>query len=227
MRRAIFQIRKPDGDIRCESPDDLRLFISAAVVNHRNGEFSAYRFQGFEDCGRIHGGGDQVNVVRTLFLQFEEDFGKTARRDRFSKAFLADFIVLAETAAECAAGKKYGSASVAAADAGFFSAVRSSPADSRQERAAAASAWASGRSLGPAVSGAVTADVGHCSALPQLSGRIIDMASFPIVRQRQEKWERRMRRKNSDRIAFLCKIEGSAFSFAGILTNLSQFKIFD
>ena len=56
-----------------------------------------------------------------------------------SEIFLADGIVLAETAAQSAAGKKDGSASFITTDAGFFPVVQGSPGSPDSVSAAAVS----------------------------------------------------------------------------------------
>lgn len=123
----VFQIRQPDVYIRLKGADGFQTFISAAVVDDRDGEPPFDAVKGLYDRGHILSGCDQVDIVRALLLQFQKDIGKTGEADFPPKSLTADFIILTETAAQSTPGEKDGAASVYAADAGLFPLVQSSP----------------------------------------------------------------------------------------------------
>ena len=66
------------------------------------------------------GGGDQIDIMGSLTLQFQKNFTESLCGNIFAIVFVAQFVVLAENAFESAAGKEYGSAAVGSTDARFF-----------------------------------------------------------------------------------------------------------
>ena len=81
---------------------------------------TAWRSLKLDDGRQELGSSHQIDIVRALCLQFQKNFLQTRFGNIFSKAFAADLVVLAETAAQRAAGKKDGTASVKTADTRFL-----------------------------------------------------------------------------------------------------------
>ena len=90
------------------------------VIDHRDCEPVFYQIEGFNNGRQKLGGGDQVDIVGALILKTEKKIGKLADGNLFSEAFLADLIILAETAAQRTAGEKDGAAAIGAADTWLF-----------------------------------------------------------------------------------------------------------
>ena len=85
-----------------------------------------YPVKGRQDGRQVLGGCHQIDIVGTGILQFQEDFGQPLLCDLLSKAYTAYGIILAETAAERTARKKYSAAAVGAADTWLFPMVQGS-----------------------------------------------------------------------------------------------------
>jgi len=66
------------------------------------------------------GGRHQIDVVGALILETEKDFGQLRNGQLFPKPFMADGIILAETAPQGAAAEKDRAAAFRAADTGFL-----------------------------------------------------------------------------------------------------------
>jgi len=83
-------------------------------------------FESLDNRGEKLGSSHQVNIVSSLLLKLQKDFGQSGNADFFSITFTADPVILAEAAAERTAGEKYSSASVNSAETGFLPLVESS-----------------------------------------------------------------------------------------------------
>lgn len=69
--------------------------------------------------------GYQTDIVSTLTLEIKKNVGKILYGDDFSNTFLADRIVLAEAALQCAAAEKYSSAATGTTDTRFLPKMKS------------------------------------------------------------------------------------------------------
>ena len=130
----VFQVRQVNLDFAFEGPDRFYPFIAAAVVDDRYGKRLR---QAFQDGPRIRRGGHEIDIVRSLGDEFVVDGLEPGHRDGNPFAIHADLGILAETAAQVAAGKKNRARSAAAADAWFFPEVQGCPCQHRLERAVA------------------------------------------------------------------------------------------
>ncbi len=75
----------------------------------------------------IVGGGDQIDIMGALFLQFTEDLGQAGGRNGTAFGFLGDIEVLAEGAAHVATAKEDSAAALPSGEAGFFPMMKGGP----------------------------------------------------------------------------------------------------
>ena len=77
--------------------------------------------------GQVLGGCHQVYVICPLVLEAEENLAQFLIGHLPAEVPAADFMILAEAAAQGTSAEKYGAASPGAADAGFFPVVQCGP----------------------------------------------------------------------------------------------------
>ena len=150
----VFQIGQPDVDVPAPGLHILHGLIAAGVAH--NGQMQALcpgKIQCGSDPGPPLAWRDQIDVVGSLCLQAEKDFGQMLHADLLAQPFGADGEVLAEAALEGAAGKEHGAAATGAADAGLLPEMQGS-AGGFQGAARAAEAHGSGSPVHPAAAGA-------------------------------------------------------------------------
>ena len=106
----VLEVRKPYVHIILQGLYCLHTFISAAVIDHRDGKPGAHLVQGGDDMGQVLGGCHQIYVIRPLVLEPEEYLGQFLRGQLTAEMSAADSVVLAETASQGTPGEEYGAA---------------------------------------------------------------------------------------------------------------------
>ena len=76
--------------------------------------------QGFQNLGRLVGGGDEIYIVAALFLEIEHDGRQVPGGDFLAFPAVTDLIVLAKDAVDIAVGKKDGTRALLPHQGVFF-----------------------------------------------------------------------------------------------------------
>ena len=126
---GVFEVRQIDVDFPLQGSQGLHLVIPPAVPDHRHRQGLLQRLG---HCVGVVGGVHQVNVVGPGVDQLEENFPQAGEGDFFSEVLLADAVVLAENAAQGAAGKEHGARPPGAGEGRFLPLVESRPGQHRR-----------------------------------------------------------------------------------------------
>ena len=140
VRLPIFEVRHIDLHQPLQHMQTLHTVIAGAVPHHRDAQVKAA--EGLGDPGGIVGAGDQIQGGHALIPQAEKQLPQLRHRQRAACLPPADLPVLAENAAEIAAGEEHGPGPPAAADAGLLPEMSGRPGHPGQGRGEAHSAAA-------------------------------------------------------------------------------------
>ena len=147
----ILQIGQVNVHLALQGFQRLYLFISAAVVHHRNPQRLLQ--QSGQHVGVV-GGIDEVDVVGALGDELPADLPQALQTYRLSEILVADFLVLAEHAAQTAPGKKDGARAIGAGNGGLLPVVEGGPGQHRPLGHPAIAGTGRFRSQSPAGAGA-------------------------------------------------------------------------
>ena len=110
--------------------DQFGRFIAGAVDDEGDLQsLHAASFHGLRDEGDVVVRGDEVNVIRALRLQLEEDLREALEAHALPDLLVAQLIVLAEHALQGAAGEEHRAAAFLAGDARLLPEVERRPRD--------------------------------------------------------------------------------------------------
>ena len=113
-----------------QAADQLSRFIAGAVDDEGDLQsLHAASFHGLRDEGDVVVRGHEVDVVRALRLQLEEDLRESLEADALSDLLVAQLIVLAEHALQGAAGEEHRAAAFLTGDARLLPVVKCRPRD--------------------------------------------------------------------------------------------------
>ena len=162
LRGKVFEVGQVHVDVSVYRAQRFGLFVGMGVVD--DGYFRAVDGERRGKLRDIVGGGHEIDIRRSHFLQLAEDARKLLRAVLFSDCRAGDLMVLAEHAAQGAAGKEYRSRPRPAGDAGFLVGVQPVFRHARVQPAAAGALCFF--SVCPAVYGAERAGMRHKRIVP-------------------------------------------------------------
>ena len=160
-RVTVFHVGHVDINYAVEQGQGFGAVIAAGVVDQRDAQTLAGSDVYRTDDLRYHvTGGDEVDVVTALSLQYQHHPGQLFRFHFMAQALLADLPVLAEDAAQAAPGKEEGARAVHPAQWVFFTVMRAVTVDPGTHTGAADRALDAGIAIDVTVTGAQVA-IGH------------------------------------------------------------------
>ena len=130
--RAVHVLEVVEVDVReaVQAADQLGRFIAGAVDDEGDLQsLHATPLHGLRDERDVVVRGHEVDVVRALRLQLEEDLRESLEADALSDLLVAQLIVLAEHALQGAAGEEHRAAAFLAGDARLLPVVECRPRD--------------------------------------------------------------------------------------------------
>ena len=130
--RAVHVLEVVEVDVReaVQAADQLGRFIAGAVDDEGDLQsLHATPLHGLRDEGDVVVRGNEVDVVRALRLQLEEDLRESLEADALSDLLVAQLIILAEHALQGATGEEHRAAAFLAGDARFLPVVECRPRD--------------------------------------------------------------------------------------------------
>jgi hypothetical protein len=127
---GVFHVGHVDVDEAVEQTQGVEVVVAAGIVNNGDRQFAT---AGFHDglgnwSGEVRGG-NEVDIDATETLKVEHDLGELIDGEVAAATAVADVGILAEDAAEIAAGKEDRARSAGADEDGFFAEVRAGRAD--------------------------------------------------------------------------------------------------
>ena len=129
---AVHVLEVVEVDVReaVEAADQLGRFVAGAVDDEGDLQsLHAASFHGLRDEGDVVVRGHEVDVVRALRLQLEEDLRESLEADALSDLLVAQLIILAEHALQGAAGEEHCTATFFSGDARLLPEVERRPRD--------------------------------------------------------------------------------------------------
>lgn len=108
----VLKVRQIHVHIACKALEGFDGFVTAGVINHRNLQFVPDGVQSLPNMEHKMGGGNQIDVMGALLLQFHKNIRQPVCGDFLPKITAAYGGVLAEAAPQRAAGEEHGSRTV-------------------------------------------------------------------------------------------------------------------